>query len=86
MSLFSSGHKIIDFAVVPPNGGTPVDMRLQTGLISYYEDVTDSSLHITVDIQDTAGFLALVPIRSGSEVILRIEYASGGIDFLNEQL
>lgn len=86
MSLFSSGHKIIDFAVVPPNGGTPVDMRLQTGLISYYEDVTDSSLHITVDIQDTAGFLALVPIRSGSEVILRIEHPSGEIDFLNEPL
>jgi len=61
-------------------------MRLQTGLISYYEDVTDSSLHITVDIQDTAGFLALVPIRSGSEVQLRIEHPSGEIDFLNEPL
>jgi len=86
MSLFSSGHKIVDFAVFPPNGGTPVDMRLQTGLISYYEDVTDSSLHITVDIQDTAGFLALIPIRSGSEVQLRIEHPSGEINFLNEPL
>lgn len=84
--LFSRGHQIKDFAVLPPNGGQAIDMRLQTGDFTYYEDVTDSSIHITVNIMDTNGFMAKIPIRSGSEVQLRIEHPSGEIDFIGESL
>ena len=41
MALFASGHKIKELLVVPQEG-EPIDVRLQSGLISYYEDVSDS--------------------------------------------
>ena len=71
--LFASGHKITKLLVVPKEG-EPIDLRLQSGLITYYENVTDSSFHWEIDIADTDGRLAL--IRSGMSVFLTIEHPS----------
>ena len=73
MTLFASGHKITELLVVPEEG-TAIDLRLQSGLISYYEDVADSSFHWEIDIADTDGRLAF--IRSGMSVFLTIEHPS----------
>ena len=71
--LFASGHKIAELLVVPKEGEA-IDLRLQSGLITYYENVTDSSFHWEIDIADTDGRLAL--IRSGMSVFLTIEHPS----------
>lgn len=77
MSSFLRGHKIVDLVVESPDGKINLDLRLQKGLISFYEDVTDSSVHLEVDIQDTYGFLNELPIRSGSKLYITIEHSSG---------
>jgi hypothetical protein len=77
MSNFLKGHKIVELSISSPDGVQILDVRLQSGLISYYEDVTDSSVHVTVDIQDTNGFMSKLPIRSGSQVNLSIQHPSG---------
>jgi hypothetical protein len=81
MSNFLKGHKIVELSIGSPDGVTFLDARLQSGLISYYEDVTDSSVHVTIDIQDTNGFMNKLPIRSGSQVNLTIEHPSGELKY-----
>ena len=50
MSSFLKGHKITELLIASPKGDRFEDVRLQSGLISYYEDVTDSSIHLEIDI------------------------------------
>lgn len=73
MTLFASGHKIKELLVVPEQG-LPIDIRLQSGLISYYEDVADSSFHWEIDLADTDGRLSF--IRSGMRIFLTITHPS----------
>ena len=73
MALFASGHKIKELLVVPEEG-EPIDCRLQSGLISYYEDVSDSSFHWEIDLADTDGRLSF--IRSGMSVFITLEHPS----------
>tara|TARA_Y100000589_G_scaffold167322_1_gene159250 strand:- start:26514 stop:27749 length:1236 start_codon:yes stop_codon:yes gene_type:complete len=78
MSLYASGHKVKELLIIPPEG-EPIDCRLQSMLISYFEDVSDSSFHWEIDLADTDGRLS--NIRSGFNVVLRIEHPSGDIVF-----
>ena len=80
MSLFARGSQIKELLIVPPEG-EPMDIRLQSGLISYYEDVADSSIHFEIDLFDTDGRLDF--IRSGMEVYMRIIHPSSDphVDF-----
>jgi len=73
MALFASGHKIKELLVVLEEG-EPIDCRLQSGLISYYEDVSDSSFHWEIDLADTDGRLSF--IRSGMSVFITLEHPS----------
>ena len=81
MSNFLKGHKITELLIASPKGDRLEDVRLHSGLISYYEDVRDSSIHLEVDILDTSGKLAKLPVRSGSVVYLAITHPSGEIRF-----
>ena len=67
-------HIIEELLVFHPKGETdPLDLRLQSGLISVYESVLDPVLRVEVDIYDTTNKMAALPIRSGSQVGLNIE-------------
>ena len=81
MSLFARGSQIKELLIVPPEG-EPMDIRLQSGLISYYEDVADSSIHFEIDLFDTDGRLDF--IRSGMEVYMRIIHPSSDPIIYNE--
>jgi len=81
MSNFLKGHKVTELLIASPKGDRFEDVRLQSGLISYYEDVTDSSIHFEIDILDTSGKLAKLPVRSGAVVYLTITHPSGEIRF-----
>ena len=72
--MFNKGHKIKTLLIITEDG-REIDVRLQSGLISYYEDVADSSFHWEIDLADADGRLEI--IRSGNKVILRIEHPSG---------
>ena len=78
MSLYASGHKVKELLIIPPEGD-PIDCRLQSMLVSYFEDVSDSSFHWEIDLADTDGRLS--NIRSGFQVLLRIEHPSGDVEF-----
>lgn len=84
MSNFLKGHKVTELLIASPKGDRLEDVRLQSGLISYYEDVTDSSIHFEVDFMDTSGKLAKLPIRSGSLVFLTINHPSGQLRFTED--
>ena len=73
MSKFSIGSKIIVFEIFPPDGGTPLDFSLQTDGIKFYEDVTDTSVHLEVGILDVFGRYNSLPVRSGNKVVIEIE-------------
>ena len=72
-ALFSSGHIITELLVVPKEG-EPIDLRLQSGTITYYEDVGDSSFHWEIQVTDADDRLTL--IRSGMSVFMTITHPS----------
>ena len=67
------GEKIKKFDISSPDGGNVEDFSLQTSGICYYEDITDTTIHLTIGIQDTNGKFNKVPIRSGNKVSIEIE-------------
>jgi len=73
MSKFSIGSKILGFEIFPPDGGTPLDFSLQTDGIKFYEDVTDTSVHLEVGILDVFGRYNRLPVRSGNKIVIEIE-------------
>tara|TARA_B100000965_G_scaffold75673_1_gene59964 strand:- start:23779 stop:25002 length:1224 start_codon:yes stop_codon:yes gene_type:complete len=74
MSKFQIGSKILGFEIFPPDGeGTPLDFSLQTNGINFYEDVTDTSVHLEVGIIDVFGRYNKLPVRSGNKVVIEIE-------------
>jgi len=74
--LWSKGHKIKQFDIIPEGGGEPISLSGQLLGIKYFEDVIDSSIHFQIVIADTYGFLGAIPIRSGMTVHLEIEHPS----------
>ena len=74
--LWSRGHKIKQFDIIPEGGGEPISLSGQLLGIKYFEDVIDSSIHFQIVIADTYGFLGAIPIRSGMTVHLEIEHPS----------
>ena len=74
--LWSNGHKIKQFDIIPEGGGEPIGLSGQLLGIKYFEDVIDSCIHFEIIIADTYGFLAAIPIRSGMTVNLEIEHSS----------
>ena len=64
MALFASGHKIKELLVVPEEG-EPIDLRLQSGLISYYDLIfgfyqdRDAFDHIKIFLRDDKLILSL---------------------------
>lgn len=77
MSQYLAGHKITRLVVESPDGERRQSIAPQSGLIAFYENVTDSSVHLEVDVQDTYGFLHQLPIRSGSKLYISITHPSG---------
>ena len=73
MSKFSIGSKILGFEIFPPDGGTPLDFSQQTDGIKFYEDTTDTSVHLGVGILDVFGRYNRLPVRSGNKVMIEIE-------------
>ena len=73
MSKFSIGSKILRFEIFPPDGGTPLDFSLQTNGIKFYEDVTDTSVHLEIGILDVFGRYNRLPVRSGNKIVIEIE-------------
>jgi len=69
------GSKILAFNISPPDadGGTPIDFSLQTDGIKYYEDVTDTSVHLSIGILDVRGRYNKCPVRSGNKMEIEIE-------------
>ena len=67
------GEKIKKFDISSPDGGNVEDFSLQTSDICYYEDITDTTIHLTIGIQDTNGKFNKVPVRSGNKVSIEIE-------------
>jgi len=74
--LWSTGHIIKRFDVIPAGGGQPTNLMGQVAGIKYYEDVIDSSIHVEMFCYDTYGFLNELPIRSGMTVHLAVEHPS----------
>jgi len=77
MSQNLAGHQITRLVVESPDGERRQSLAPQSGLIAFYENVTDSSVHLEVDIQDTFGFLHQIPIRAGSKLYVTITHPSG---------
>jgi len=74
MSTKPKGSKILNFGIHSPDGGgKPLDFSLQANEISYYEDVTDASVHMTISIIDAFGRFNKLPVRSGNKVFIEIE-------------
>ena len=80
--LWSRGHKIKQFDIIPEGGGEPISLSGQLLGIKYFEDVIDSSIHFQIVIADTYGFLGAIPIRSGMTVHLEIEHPSVEENFI----
>ena len=73
--LWTKGTKIERFDVVPQDKqGDFLNMLGQIAYFKYYEDVFDPSIHITIQCNDTYGFLNKLPIRSGAAVNLKITH------------
>ena len=75
-SLWSTGHTLKKFDIIPAGGGQPTNLMGQVAGIKYYEDVIDSSIHVEIFCYDTYGFLNEMPIRSGMTVHLAVEHPS----------
>jgi len=70
----AKGTKILNFGIHPPKGeGKPFDLSLQVREISYYEDVMDATVHMTISIIDVAGRFNKLPVRSGNKVFIEVE-------------
>ena len=80
--LWSKGHKIKQFDILPECGGEPIGLSGQLLGIKYFEDVIDSCIHFQIVMSDTYGFLAAIPIRSGMTVHLEIEHPSVEENFI----
>ena len=80
--LWSKGHKIKQFDIIPEGGGEPIGLSGQLLGIKYFEDVIDSCIHFQIVMSDTYGFLAAIPIRSGMTVHLEIEHPSVEENFI----
>jgi len=75
-SLWSTGHTLKKFDIIPAGGGEATNLMGQVAGIKYYEDVIDSSIHVEMFCYDTFGFLNELPIRSGMTVHLAVEHPS----------
>ena len=74
MSTKPKGSKILNFGIHSPDGGgKPLDFSLQVNEISYYEDVMDATVHMTISIIDVAGRFNKLPVRSGNKVFIEVE-------------
>ena len=76
--IWTKGHKIKDFFLFPrgERGGDYVNLIGQVGFIKYYEDVIDPSIHVEITVVDPFGIINQAPVRSGSEVSLKLEHPS----------
>ena len=73
--VWSKGHFLERFDVTSL-GGVQQDMRGQYGIIKYYEDITDPTIHVEILVTDTNGIMEKLPIRSGSSVNLELSHES----------
>ena len=73
--VWSKGHFLERFDVISL-GGVQQDMRGQYGIIKYYEDITDPTIHVEILVTDTNGIMEKLPIRSGSSVNLELSHES----------
>ena len=76
--IWTKGHKIKDFHLFPRGGrgGDYVNLLGQIQFVKYYEDVIDPSIHVEITIADPFGIINQAPIRSGSEVDLKMTHPS----------
>jgi len=76
--IWTKGHKIKDFFLFPrgERGNDYVNMLGQIQFVKYYEDVIDPSIHVEIAIVDPFGIINSAPVRSGSEVLLKLEHPS----------
>jgi hypothetical protein len=76
--IWTKGHKIKDFFLFPrgERGGDYVNLLGQIGFVKYYEDVIDPSIHVEISVVDPFGIINQAPVRSGSEVSLKMEHPS----------
>ena len=86
MPSFSKGSQIKMCLIRTPDGSEEFNLTPQIGIIKCHEDILDPSFHIELLFADTIGYLESVPIRSGSELFLRIETPSGTVEFEKESL
>ena len=73
--VWSKGHFLERFDVTSLEG-VQQDMRGQYGMIKYYEDITDPTIHLEILVTDTNGIMEKLPIRSGSSVNLELSHES----------
>jgi len=76
--IWTKGHKIKDFFLFPggEREGDYVNLLGQIQFVKYYEDVIDPSIHVEISVVDPFGIINQAPVRSGSEVILKLEHPS----------
>ena len=76
--IWTKGHKIKDFNLFPrgERGGDFVNLLGQIQFVKYYEDVVDPSIHVEITVVDPFGIINQAPVRSGSEVSLKMEHPS----------
>ena len=76
--IWTKGHKIKDFNLFPrgERGGDFVNLLGQIQFVKYYEDVIDPSIHVEITVVDPFGIINQAPVRSGSEVSLKMEHPS----------
>ncbi len=75
------GSKIKGFEIFSPSGeGTPLDFSLQTNGIKFYEDITDTSTHLQINILDVFGRYNKLPVRSGNKMRIEIESSGSTIE------
>ena len=67
------GSTLKKFDISSPEGKKNFDFTQQTSGIKYYEDITDTSIHLTIGIQDVFGRFNKLPVRSGNKVSFEIE-------------
>ena len=76
--IWTKGHKIRDFFLFPrgERGNNYVNLLGQIQFVKYYEDVIDPSIHVEITVVDPFGIINQAPVRSGSEVSLKLEHPS----------
>ena len=73
--VWSKGHFLERFDVTSLEG-VQQDMRGQYGMIKYYEDITDPTIHVEILVTDTNGIMEKLPIRTGSSINLELSHFS----------